>query len=577
MAKYNQILQEIQVSSELFKKYLSVVAKNRYCYIYDDGSGRGWRTMFRWIDREKNKKRFFPVSNKEIAKHISPYYPDAIGLRAGKETTYFDIDLDGNPDRWPMTVRMHEITHFMKYSSDVGVYDVLVLEREESGNLSIIGRCEPINTYKMERYLKTILSHALEFPEEVGKPGQVEIYPSRKKARRLPFAGDQKIISRDSFTKFSPWYAIYESGSKSDDIQRFLDLPPIDLKALASALEELWGNETPKEPMYTKAYSSHYEENIHSASDFALRCNYLLENGLSDYSTRHESETDLILFFWLLGYSEEECISLISSWYKSGKTNGYSKEWKANQKRVLRNLRSHIRSYYRWLKENDCIPLGVEETVDKTARLSFQDVYYIHSLSGSDLRFGEWLFDLMLYAKQRKVFISRLFLSQETLRYEFKNGKEKYRDYLQQCIDANLLEQVGNHCNFNTRFGIFRRPRVFKVNYEFEEKALLKKGVSYREALTEIYSEKQIREMFPNMTAWRLNKKQNKLKIKWNKDKIKNLRTSLGLTQKQFAEKLGVSRRAVIYWEKGERTPGEKILEKLDKLAKSNVNKSEQK
>ena len=506
MAKYHHILQTIKVSDWLFKEYLSVVAQNRYCYIYDDGSG--WRTMFRWIDKEKTKKRFFPASELEIAKHISPFYPDAIGLRAYKETTYFDIDMDGEKDKYPMYQRMHEILNFLHHN-DVGVYDVIVLERKESGNLSIVGRCEPIKTYEMARCMKTILSYALEDPEEVGKPGFVEIYPKRNKARRLPFAGDQQIISSDSFTKRYP-SAIYESVSKSDDIQRFLSLSPIDLKAFAAALEELWGNhETSKAPMYTQPYKEHFKESIHSASAFTLRCNWLWEKGLSEYGTRHDAETDLILFCWMLSYSEEECYAEIEGWYKSGKTNDYSKEWEADPDRVLRNLRSHVRSYYRYLKENGFLPLGKLDAVNADARLSLKDVYYIHQIAKSDLRFGEWLFDLMLYAKQRKVFLSRLFLSQETLRYGFKNGKEKYRNYLQQCIDANLLEQVGNRCNFNTRFGTFRRPRVFKVHYDFEEKALLPKGVSYRKALTQIFSAKQISKMFPKSTAWRLNKLRN--------------------------------------------------------------------
>ncbi len=524
MAKYHHILQTIEVSDWLFKEYLSVVAQNRYCYIYDDGSG--WRTMFRWIDKEKTKKRFFPASELEIAKHISHEYPDAIGLRAGKLTTYFDIDMDGKEDKYAMYQRMHEILNFLHHN-DFGVYDVIVLERKESGNLSIVGRCEPINTYEMARCMKTILSYALEDPEEVGKPGLVEIYPKRNKARRLPFAGDQQIISSDSFT-LRYQKAIYESVSKSDSIQRFLSLSPIDLKAFAAALEELNGHQPKKQPMYTQPYSKHYEDRIHSASAFTLRCNWLWEKGLSDYGTRHNAETDLILFFWMLSpreisrnilrnsyivhpisrgeYSEEECYAEIEGWYKSGKTNGYSKEWEASKDRVLRNLRNHIRSYYRWLNEHGCIPLGLEDAVNTDARLSYQDVYYIHQVALRDLRFGEWLFDLMLYAKQRKVFLSRLFLSYETLRRDFKNGEEKWGIYLQQCIDASLLEQVGNRCNFNTRFGTFRRPRVFKVNYDFEDTALLPKGVSYRKALTQIFSAKQIRQMFPNMTAWRLNK-----------------------------------------------------------------------
>ncbi|MBI4687333.1 MAG: helix-turn-helix transcriptional regulator [Nitrospirae bacterium] len=63
------------------------------------------------------------------------------------------------------------------------------------------------------------------------------------------------------------------------------------------------------------------------------------------------------------------------------------------------------------------------------------------------------------------------------------------------------------------------------------------------------------------MTAWRLN-------LQWNKDKIKTLRKGLGLTQQQFAEKLGVSKRAVIYWEKGKRSPSSEILTKLDDLTR---------
>jgi len=261
--------------------------------------------------------------------------------------------------------------------------------------------------------------------------------------------------------------------------------------------------------MYTQPYKEPNVDRIHSASAFTLRCNWLWEKGLSDYGTRHDAETDLILFFWMLGYSEEECYAEIEGWYKSGKTNDYSKEWEANPDLVLRNLRSHIRSYYRYLHEHGCIPLGKLDAVNADARLSYQDVYYIHQIAKSDLRFGEWLFDLMLYAKQRKVFHSRLFLSKETLRTKLRNGDNKWTNYLQQCISASLLEQVGNHCNFNTRFGTFRRPRVFKVNYDFEEKALLPTGVSYRKALTEIYSAKQIRKMFPKSTAWRLNKLRN--------------------------------------------------------------------
>ncbi len=38
-------------------------------------------------------------------------------------------------------------------------------------------------------------------------------------------------------------------------------------------------------------------------------------------------------------------------------------------------------------------------------------------------------------------------------------------------------------------------------------------------------------------------------------EKLKRLRTELNLTQKDFADKLGVSQSSVNYWEKGQRVP----------------------
>ena len=55
--------------------------------------------------------------------------------------------------------------------------------------------------------------------------------------------------------------------------------------------------------------------------------------------------------------------------------------------------------------------------------------------------------------------------------------------------------------------------------------------------------------------------------MEWNKDRIKSLRKRLGWTQQQLADKLGVSKRAVRYWEKGKRAPSSEILPKLDNLA----------
>lgn len=52
----------------------------------------------------------------------------------------------------------------------------------------------------------------------------------------------------------------------------------------------------------------------------------------------------------------------------------------------------------------------------------------------------------------------------------------------------------------------------------------------------------------------------------WTPEGIKALRTSLGLTQRQFAERLGVHPMAVHYWETGKRSPTGLYLKALDAL-----------
>ena len=46
--------------------------------------------------------------------------------------------------------------------------------------------------------------------------------------------------------------------------------------------------------------------------------------------------------------------------------------------------------------------------------------------------------------------------------------------------------------------------------------------------------------------------------------RIKELRISLKLTQPEFAEKLGVTKRAVQEWEAGRRTPSEPVLRQIE-------------
>jgi DNA-binding transcriptional regulator YiaG len=49
-------------------------------------------------------------------------------------------------------------------------------------------------------------------------------------------------------------------------------------------------------------------------------------------------------------------------------------------------------------------------------------------------------------------------------------------------------------------------------------------------------------------------------------ERVKRRRAELGLTQTEFAERLGVKLRAVQYWEAGTKTPSPPVLKLLDLL-----------
>ena len=60
-----------------------------------------------------------------------------------------------------------------------------------------------------------------------------------------------------------------------------------------------------------------------------------------------------------------------------------------------------------------------------------------------------------------------------------------------------------------------------------------------------------------------------------NPKEIRALRKKLGWSQREFAEKLGVSRNLIWYWESGQKSPSEDSLKRLAELAKTVSNSEE--
>jgi len=254
------------------------------------------------------------------------------------------------------------------------------------------------------------------------KSGFCELYPHFNKNRRLPFGADQVIVTPGM---------VKISKSKSKDIQTFFDMPQIDLDAIFKEV---------KADVAAGVINHKLKDNDSIAGEFNTLAKEMYDVGLTAPSTRYYTETKLIFYFWKSGCTEEETYAKIERWYMDGKTNGFSTEWAHDTAGVLRRLRHHIQTYYAWLRGQGYVPVSeLDGTIDVTAVLSHSDIRRIFEISQTDLRYGEWLFDLLLYAKQRRVCKDYLFLSHNTMRRDFKNGDRQYAKYRDRAIKDGLL------------------------------------------------------------------------------------------------------------------------------------------
>jgi DNA-binding transcriptional regulator YiaG len=455
-------LNALDIPEELFNQYIALVASRRWQYIMDNGYG--------WFEAKRNKDgEPWPVPDIQIADHLAGHEWDgtatreyifqtqpssfAVGLKADYKSFIVDIDLDKefiqhpsyDPIFNPFFEKVNIASGLVMYERMQAIVELfpesLVLRRPESGNLSVIFRIVPIPNWKMLKLVEKLL--LVECDMEIND-GEVEIFQRKDRARRLPFNGAQAVIEKESM----PWKIRPLGLNKRQSLSALVNLPMIDLEALITeiAQEEI---KQKQEKQRQPDFESHFKCAAASASPFVLHCLLLLKHGLTKPKSRHAAETDLILYFFLIGRTCEETYKRISFWYQSGKTNGYSKDWANHPQKVLRDLRTHVKSYYRWLdqrgftpymsacdgslrskleserselaKLTNAKPQAGGDGIDPEAKLSLSDVAYIAKVTGSDLHFGEWLFDLFVYAKQRKFTLSYLYLSQRIMQ-SFKNG-----------------------------------------------------------------------------------------------------------------------------------------------------------
>ena len=506
MTKRDKLMLKVGIDDTLFDPYASEFAKNRWKYAQSPPDYVDWFTPYRILDE---KPYYYRLSDILILRNFIPEI--RIATRADDTVNHVDIDLDN-----PQTMETYALQ-----INDLFDGETMTLKSNISGHFTILIRTLPYSPFGMHHLMERILWVHLGLKE---KDGDLEIFQKKDRARRLPMFNGHLLLENDNIRE--------QEASVKEKIEIFFKLPPIALHEYVVPFEEYFSEietENPENILgggagYTprqmewdfsrkangvlaprvdiKRKASVTHRTLESQSEFASRVYDLFTNGLTKKSTRHNAETDFILHFYRCGISEEEANQLIEGWYRSGKTNGYSEEWKADPERVIKRMRRHVTTFYRWLNN-----LGMKRygySIDITASLTYADVREIMEITYWDLKQAEFYFDLLTYAKERREFKEHLFISSRTWQ-SFKNGsQDRYVERQRQAIRDGLIELKTPYQSRNVDPNLISRPNVYAINYEFKEGIEIGRGKNIKKALAEIYSREELRQRFSENVYWEI-------------------------------------------------------------------------
>jgi hypothetical protein len=478
MTKRDKLMLKVGIDETLFDPYNETFAKNRWKYAQSPPDYADWFTPYRLINE---KQFYYRLSDVLILRNFIPEI--RIATRADDTVNHVDIDLDN-----PQTMETYALQ-----INDLFDGETITLKSNQSGHLTVLIRTLPYSPFGMHHLMERILWVHLSLKE---KDGDLEIFQKKDRARRLPMFNGHLLLENEKLRE--------QEASVKEKIEIFFSLTPIALHEYVVPFEEylekieienpdhrLGGGvgETPRQMEWD--FSLDIKE---SQSEFASRVYDLFTNGLTQHGTRHNAEKDFILHFYRCGISEEEASELIEGWYREGKTNGYSEEWKADPERVIKRMRRHVTTFYRWLNN-----LGMKRygySVDITASLTYADVREIMEMAKWDLKQAEFYFDLLTYTKERRDFKNHLFISSRTWQ-SFSNGSQgRYVERQRQAQDFGLIECIVPYQSRNVDPLSISRPNVYRIKYEFKEGIFLGRGKTLKQAIAEIYSKEELRRRF---------------------------------------------------------------------------------
>jgi len=214
--------------------------------------------------------------------------------------------------------------------------------------------------------------------------------------------------------------------------------------------------------------------------DFKKKVCRLLEYGIEQYRTRYDSQSRLIYYYWILGYTREQNYEAIKKWYYSH--NHQSRTWQAKPQMALDNALSAVNSLYRSKEAKNQRPYEWFQI-----QLRAPDALKIITFT-PDYRLQKFIFSLLHYARNKIRSLNKFDLPWEAIiRFDCCSDRS-YLEKLDFCKSIGLITK-SEECS-----RALKQSRIYKVNFRFTEDG---NSISILEdGLVLLFSPEELRKMY---------------------------------------------------------------------------------
>ncbi|MGI8468827.1 MAG: hypothetical protein ACR2N3_10265 [Pyrinomonadaceae bacterium] len=415
---------------------------NNFVRFYADSYAIQWHNQNRhWKTKHKN------FSDILIRAHLNQVY--SVAAAAAYYPIYYFLDFDFGPDEngGIKSDRIGEAIRRLNLTG--GQFSLMTSPRfAETGNchlaLKLTESDSPVPIRKGLRLLRTLVGDLC------------EVYPQPNKKFRLPLGFGQHLIEDGLILSNLSWQSALHFLLKKEAVQ-------------VESLPKIIGS---NKPNFRDGFNSNnvLVKITHPLDD---DCRILLEEGLTAYGTRFESQWLLVCYYQRRGASREDNFEKLIRWLKNSH-HGFSKtinrgDWKI----VCGDIKRQIKSAYRDSKNrNNFQSLPNAEKTE--SGFTEYDLAWIADVFPKDIVRQKKLARLLLYCRSnRRHGFEWIYIPYHA--WQKIAGARTYKKFIAELEDLGIIQSDLRYRHVKDRFDK-SFPRRFKVDFPAKTGAFISDG-----------------------------------------------------------------------------------------------------